>query len=160
MKNWKKKKTNATFGIDEEGLVLVVFLQILGGDRSLWWLLFGSQIGVSSVHSCPICSVRYTGFFPISLIFPRGWGGLPVPYYPLRCTSPRSSQFWVANHNLLDLVGNDRELHSNSFWYIFSARCGPQNALSVSRFCCAKIREVSPSWWSSAGWREHPVAID
>ena len=35
MKNWrKKKKTNATFGIDEKGLVLVVLLQILGGDGS------------------------------------------------------------------------------------------------------------------------------
>ena len=34
MKNWKKKNTNATFGIDQKGLVLVVFLQILGGDGS------------------------------------------------------------------------------------------------------------------------------
>ena len=31
---WKKKKTNATFGIDEMGLVLVVLLQVLGGDGS------------------------------------------------------------------------------------------------------------------------------
>ena len=35
MKSWKKKKTNATFGIDEKGLVQVVLLQILGGDGSL-----------------------------------------------------------------------------------------------------------------------------
>ena len=34
MKNWKKK-TDATFGIDEKGLVLVVLLLILGGDGSL-----------------------------------------------------------------------------------------------------------------------------
>ena len=33
MKNWKK--TGATFGIDEKGLVQVVLLQILGGDGSL-----------------------------------------------------------------------------------------------------------------------------
>ena len=31
--------------------------------------------------------------------------GLPVPTCPSRCTSPRSSQFQVANHNALDLVG-------------------------------------------------------
>ena len=35
MKSWKKKKTNATFGIDEKGLVQVVLVQILGGDGSL-----------------------------------------------------------------------------------------------------------------------------
>ena len=34
MKNWKKK-ADATFGIDEQGLVLVVLLLILGGDGSL-----------------------------------------------------------------------------------------------------------------------------
>ena len=32
MKSWKKKKTNATFGIDEKGFVHFVLLQILGGD--------------------------------------------------------------------------------------------------------------------------------
>ena len=35
MKYWKKKKTNATFGVDEKGWVLVVLLQILDGDGSL-----------------------------------------------------------------------------------------------------------------------------
>ena len=45
------------------------------------------------------------------------------------------------------------------FWYISSARCGPQNALSVLRLCRAEHRGVSPSWWRSAGSREHPVAI-
>ena len=34
MRYWKKKKTNATLGIDEKGLVQVVLLQILGGDGS------------------------------------------------------------------------------------------------------------------------------
>ena len=33
MRYWKKK-TNATFGIDEQGLVQVALLQILGGDGS------------------------------------------------------------------------------------------------------------------------------
>ena len=56
LKNWKKN-TDATFGIVGKGFVLVVLLLILGGDGSLMWLLFGSLIGVSSVHSCPICSV-------------------------------------------------------------------------------------------------------
>ena len=35
MKNWKKK-TNATFGIDEKGLVQVALLQIRGGDGSIF----------------------------------------------------------------------------------------------------------------------------
>ena len=53
----RKKKTDATFGIDEKGLVLVVLLLILGGDGSLMRLMFGSLVGVSPVHSSPICSV-------------------------------------------------------------------------------------------------------
>ena len=99
MKNWKKK-TDATFGIVEKGWVLVVLLLILGGDGSLMWLLFGSLIGVSSVHSRPICSVCETNFSDISHMPQRigGKSGLPVPIYPLRCTSPWSSQFWVASH--------------------------------------------------------------
>ena len=136
MKNWKKKM-DATFGIDEKGLVLVVLLQILGGDGSLLWLLFGSLIGVSSVHSCPICSVRYTSFSDISHN-PQRMGsrsGLPVPIYPLRCTSPRSSQYWVANHDILDVVGSDRELHQISFWDISSAHCGPQKC----SFCASVL---------------------
>ena len=32
MKYWKKKKTDATFNIDEKGLVQVALLQIRGGD--------------------------------------------------------------------------------------------------------------------------------
>ena len=123
MKNWMKKKTDATLGIVEKGWVLVVLLLILGGDGWLMWLPFGSLIGVSSVHSCPI-SVWDTMFSHISHIHQRigGRSGLPVPIYLLRCTSPRSSQFWVASHDILVLVGNDREFHHNSFWYISSAR--------------------------------------
>ena len=62
MRYWKKKKTNATFDIDKKELVQVVLLQIHGGDGSQLWL-FGSLIGVSSVHFCLICSVRYASFF-------------------------------------------------------------------------------------------------
>ena len=105
---------------------------------------------------------RYNNFSDVSRTPQRmgGRSGLPVPIYPLWCTSPRSSQFRVASHDIQDLVGNDREFHRNSFWYIFSARCGPQNALSVRRFCRAEHHEVAPSWWRSSGLREHPVAID
>ena len=73
--------------------------------------------------------------------------------------SPRSSQFLVANHDVLNLVGSDREFHQNSFWYISSARCGPRNAVSVPQFCHAEHHEVAASWWCSAGLRKHPVAI-
>ena len=85
--------------------------------------------------------------------------GFLVPIYPLRCTSPRSNQFRVANHDTLDLAGNDREFLRNFCWYISSARCRPRNALSVPHFCRAEHHEVAPSWWRSAGLREHPVAI-
>ena len=75
MRYWKKKK-NATFGIDEKGLVQVV--------SSLLWLLFGSLIGVSSVHFFLICSVRYTSFSYISHTHQRmgNRSGLPVPTFP------------------------------------------------------------------------------
>ena len=65
------------------------------------------------MHVCLICSVRKTSFSDISQT-PQRMGsrsGLPVLIYPLRRTSPRSSQFRVANHDILDLVGNDREFH-------------------------------------------------
>ena len=56
IKNWKKK-TDATFGTVEKRLVLVVLLLILGGNGASLLVLLGSLIGVSSVHSCPMCSV-------------------------------------------------------------------------------------------------------
>ena len=132
MKNWKKN-TDATFGFVEKVWVQVALLLVLSGDDSLMWHWFGSLIRVSSVYSCPICSVWDTNVFDISHIPHRikNRSGFPVPIYPLRCTSPRSSQFWVANHDILNLVGCDREFHQISFWDISSARCGPQNALSV-----------------------------
>ena len=62
----------------------------------------------------------FSEIFPLSKISltPLRMGsrsGLPVPIYPLRCTSPRSSQFRVANHDILDLVGNNREFHQILF---------------------------------------------
>ena len=127
------RKKGAIFVTVEKESVLDVLFQILGGDGSSMWLRFGSLIGVSSVHSCPICSVWDTNVFDTSETHPwkGGWSGLPVPIYPLRCTSPRSSQFWAANHDILDLDGNDREFHQSSFWYISSAVSGPRNAVSV-----------------------------
>ena len=52
-----KKTTNATFDIDEKGLVQVVLLQIRGGDGSKLLLLFACLIGVSLVHFDLIRSV-------------------------------------------------------------------------------------------------------
>ena len=151
--NWKKT-TNATFGIDEKGLVLVVLLQILGGDGSLLWLLFGSQIGISSVHSCPTCSVRYTSFSDISHI-PQRMGsesGLTFPIYPLRWTLSSVQPIFELRVTICwILVGNDREFHHISFWYISFARCGPRNALSALQFCRAEHRGVVPFWWRRAG---------
>ena len=69
-----------------------------------------------------------TTVFDISWIhlWTGGRSGLPVPIYTFRWTSPRSSQFWVANHDILSLERNDREILSNSLWYISSSHCGPQ----------------------------------
>ena len=67
-----KKTTNATFGIDKEELVHVALLQFHGGDGAYSLVLLGSLIGVSSVHFCLICSMRYTSFL-ISLVLLRGW---------------------------------------------------------------------------------------
>ena len=50
--------------------LLHLILEILGGDGAYLSVLLGSLIGVSSVHSCPICSVRYTCFSDISHISP------------------------------------------------------------------------------------------
>ena len=52
----------ATFGIDKEELVQVVLLQIHGGHGAYLLVLLLSLIGVSSVHFCLICSMRYTNF--------------------------------------------------------------------------------------------------
>ena len=161
MRSWMKRTTNATFGIDKGELVQVALLQIHGGDGAYLSVLLGSLIGVSLVHSCPICSARYTSFSYISqspqLMVDR-WN-LSEPTRPSRCTSPQSDQLWVANHDIMDIVRNDSEFHNNSFWYISSARWGPQNALSVLRFCRAEHHVVAPSWWRSSGFREHPLAI-
>ena len=95
MTYWMKRTTNATFGIDKEELVQVVLLQIYGGDGAYLSVLLGSLIGVSSVHFCLICSVRYTSFSYMSRT-PQRMGnrsGFPVLICPSQCTSPRSSQF-------------------------------------------------------------------
>ena len=52
-----KKTTNATFRTDKEESA-----RIHGGDGAYLQVLLGSLIGVSSVHFCLICSVRYTSF--------------------------------------------------------------------------------------------------
>ena len=69
---WMKRTTNATFGIDRKELVQVALPQIHGGDGAYLSVLLGSLIGVSSVHFCLICSVRYTSFLK-SLELLRGW---------------------------------------------------------------------------------------
>ena len=160
MRNWKKK-TNATSGIDERDW-----------SRSLF-----ARFAVETVHNCDCCSEVWSEFhrcisewfvqwdIPVFLISrtPQRMdsrNGLPVPIYPSRCTSPRSSEFWVANLDVLDLVGNDRKFHQNSFWCISSARYGLWSAVSVPQFCRAEYRGVAPSWWRSAELREHPVAND
>ena len=99
MKYWKKKKkTNATFGIDEKGWVQVALLQIRGGDGSKLWLLLGSLIGVSSVHFCLIVSVRYTSSSYISRA-PQRVGILGPANFELRITI-----YWVSLEAIVNSI--------------------------------------------------------
>ena len=67
--------------------------------------------------------------------------GLPVTICPLRCTSPRSSQFRVANDNLLDLVGNDREFLQISF------ETSPSSILWATKCSfCASVLPCRAPW--------------
>ena len=116
MRYWMKRTTSATFSIDRKE-VQVALLQIHGGDGTYLSVLLGSLIEVSSVHFCLICSVRFSRFSFFSRT-PQRMGnrnGFSVLICPSRCTSPRSSQFLVANHDILDLVGSDREFLRNFF---------------------------------------------
>ena len=70
--NVLEEEEDATSDIDKEESVQVALIQTHGGDGAYLQVLLGSLIGVSSVHSCLICSVRYT-IFPISLVLLRGW---------------------------------------------------------------------------------------
>ena len=140
-----------------------------------WFWSFFSRFSVETVHYCDCCSEVWSEFFYwcisawfvqwdlpvflISLVLLRGWA-VGVLIGPSRCTSPQASQFWVANHDTLNLVGSDRDFLQISFWDISSAHCGPRNALSLPQFCRADDHEVAPAfWWRSAGLRKHPVAI-
>ena len=95
MRCWKKKM-DATFGIDEKGLVLVVLLPaVRKSDRSLIGAFLPDLF--SEIYQF----FRYLSYSSEDR--------------QLEWSSPRSSQFGVASHDLLDLVGNDREFHHNSF---------------------------------------------
>ena len=129
------RKKGAIFDIVEKKRVLDVLWLTLDGDGFWLWLQLGSLIEVASSHSCPICSMWDTtvlGFFSLPLEWDDMYD-LLLQVHPTLCTSARSSQFWVAIHDILDLVGNDREFFQKLFWCISSARCGPQNVL----FCAS-----------------------
>ena len=66
---------------------------------------------------------------------------------------------WVANHDMLNLVGSDREFHQNSFRDISSAQCDLWNALSVLQCCRAVHLEVAPTWWHSSGLIKRPITF-
>ena len=130
-----------------------------------WFKSLFSRFAVETVHNCDRFSEVWSEFHrcisawfvqwnvPVcltSLVLLRGWTTGMVflwQFFPSRC-----SLFWVANHDILNLVGSDREFHQHSFWYA-------RTAVSVPQFCLAEHHEVAPSWWRSAGLREHPVAI-
>ena len=160
-KNHLKKK-GAIFDIVEKEWVLHVLRLVLGGDGSWLWLQLGSLIEVASVHSCPICSMWDTTVLGIFWI--PFWiddrSDPPVPTYPFRCISARSSQFWVANHDIVGLEENDREFLRNVlpdrwlFCGISSTRWRRWSTLSVLQFCRVEHHGVVPSWIRSERDRE------
>ena len=72
---------------------------------------------------------------------------LALPTRPSLCTFARSSQFWVANHDRLDLWENDREylcnvnLESRLSCSIYSMRSKPHGTLFVLRSCHVEHHE-------------------
>ena len=131
--------------------------------KSNWFRSLFSRFTVETVHICfLICSVWYTKFSDIfwTLQAMGNRSGFPVQFCPSRCTSPQSSQFWAANHDMLSLSGSDREFHQISFWDISSAHCELWHALSVLQFCRAEHLEVAPSWRRSSRLRKRPLAIE
>ena len=141
-----------------------------------WFRSLFSRFAVETVHNCDCFSEVLSEFhrcisawcvqwdipvFLLSLVLVRGWaiGMVFLCQFTNRCTSPRSSQFWVANHDILNFVRSDREFHQHSFCYISLEHCGPRNAVSVRQFCRAEHHEVAPFWWRGAGLKKHPVAI-
>ena len=99
------RKNGATFHIVEKEWVLHVLRLILGGAGFWLWLQLGCLIEVTSVQSCPICSMWDTTVLDISRIplWIDGRSDPPVPTYPFRCTS----------HDILGLEENDREFLRN-----------------------------------------------
>ena len=98
---WMKKTTNAISDTGRKESVQVALLQTHGEDGAYLLMLLGSLIGVLSVHFWLMCSARKTSFSSISQT-PQLMGdrwNLSVPTRPSRCTSLRSNQFWVANHD-------------------------------------------------------------
>ena len=73
------------------------------------------------------------------------------------------ANFWVANHDILGLLENDREYLCNVdlgrqlFCDISSTRWRLFGALSVLQFCRVEHHGNALSWSRSAGNREHPV---
>ena len=69
---------------------------------------------------------------------------LSVPTRPYRCTSPRSNQLWLAHHDMLNLVGRDRECHQNSFSiHLLRALCATKCSFCASVSPCRTPRGLS-----------------
>ena len=158
------EEESAISDVVEKEWVLHVLRLILGGDGFWLWLQLGSLIEVASVHSCSICLVNVSDISNIPLWI-DGRSGLPVPTYPFRCVCARSSQFWVANHDILGLEENDREFLHNVlpgrqlFCDISSTRWRRYGTVSVLQFYRAEHHGVVPSSLRSSGWRVHPVLV-
>ena len=156
MRNWNKKKTNATFGIDEKGLFLVVLLQILCGDGHNCDCF--SEVS-SEFHRCIsawFVQWNFAVFLTSLELLRRGAIGMVFlcQFIHLAALLQGPSNFEL----LITIFWISLEAIVNSI-NISSAHCGPRNAVSLPQFFRAEHHEVAPSWWRSSGLRKHQVAI-
>ena len=147
MRYWMKKTTDAISDTARKESVQVALLQTHGEDGAILLMLRWSLIGVSSVHLCQMCSVRYTISFCISYIRRTTcdrWN-LSAHPRPSGCILLQFDQCWVAIHEVLDRSGNDREFLQNSLWCISFSDYGQYNVFIVLQSSRDDCHEVAHS---------------
>ena len=114
---WMKKTTDAISDIAKKESVQIALLQTHGEDGAIWLMFRWSLHGVSSVHWVQMCWERSTYSFCIwssRLATCDSWS-LSARPCPSGCILLQFDQFWVANHEMLNLSGRGREFVQNSF---------------------------------------------
>ena len=161
MKYWKKKTTNATFGVDKKGI---------GSGRS------SPDSRWRRCHTCDCFSFVWSESHRC-IFAPFVQWDIPVFRY-LSNSSEDGRLEWSSCANFVHsdalLLGPASfELRITIYWISLEAIVNSNKFLFETSlralwamtccFCasvlpCRAHRGVSPSWWRFAGWTEHPVA--